>query len=268
MHSLGPEQASQTTKSIFPSVQSWEKALGPFLRLPPRSSTAITSPIGGTLHLIDRELPETFWEQYNSISRDSSHCSSAFRLAHFATKILSSFEVTEHLGGEELETLFNNLPLAIQLIDDDLSIEKCNGITGIQLPEQRDEYMEIVHEGRKVVNRWVHSSSQNLSTKISTFWGSRLDKIDGTSPMDYRIGEAFVKVMASAASSETSKSSEEIVQLCRSTRTSNAIQSVSWMMVLRPFVISNPAGTRLCNELVADSTGLKVQDGQEDGKWT
>lgn len=268
LHNLAPEQASQTTKSIFPSAQAWEKALAPFLQLPPRSSTAITSPIGGVLHLIDRELPETVWEQYNSISRDASHCSSAFRLAHFATKILSSFKVTEHLGGEELETLFYNLPLAIQLIDDDLSIEKCNGITGIQLPEQREEYLEIVYEGRKVVSGWVqHSSAQDLSTKTSTFWANRLDKIDGTSPVDYRIGEAFVNIMESGASSKIGKSSEEIAQLCKGTRTANAIQSASWMRVLRPSVISNPASTRLCNELVADSTGLNVQDGQKDGKW-
>lgn len=266
-----PEEASQTTKDIFPSSQSWEKALAPFLQLPPRSSTAITSPIGGIVHLIDRELPETFWEQYNNVSRDASHCSSAFRLAYFAARILSSFEVLEHLGEEDLETLFYNLPLALQLIDDDLSIEKCNGITGIQLPEQRDEYLEIVHEGRKVINKWIHSSSQaspegTISSRLSSSWINKLDKLSGTSSVDYRIGEAFVKVMAGADSSSTSKSSEEIAQLCKNTRTANAIYSASWMAVLRPAVISNSAGTRLCNELVADSTGLKVEDGQKDGQ--
>lgn len=223
------------------------------------------------MHLIDRELPETFWGQYNNISRDASHCSSAFRLAYFASRILSSFEVLEHLGEEDVETLFYNLPLALQLIDDDLSIEKCNGITGIQLPEQREEYIGIVHEGQRVMSKWIHSSSQaspegTISSRLSSFWINKLDKLSGISPVDYRIGEAFVKVMAGADASNTSKSSEEIAQLCKNTRTANAIHSASWMAVLRPVVISNPAGTRLCNELVADSTGLKVEDGKNDGQ--
>lgn len=268
LNGLGPEEANQTTKTIFPSAQSWDIALAPFLQLPPRSSTAITSPIGGTLHLIDRELPETFWEQYNHVSRDASHCSSAFRLAYFVIKILSSFDAVKNLGTEELATLYYNLPLVIQLIDDDLNIEKCNGITGIQLPEQREEYTEIVHEGRKVLSKWMQSSSQDIPTSLSSFWASKLDALEGTSSVDYRIGEAFVTTMMNAKSSETSKSSEEMTQLCRGTRTANAIKTASWIRVLRPSVVSNPAGTRLCNELVADATGLKVQSGQNDGQWT
>lgn len=270
LQNLTPEEASQTTKSVFPSAQSWEKALGPFLQLPPRSSTTITNPIGGTVHLIDRELPETFWEQYNSISRDASHCSAAFRLSYFATKILSSFAVTEHLGAEELETLFYNLPLAIQLVEDDLSIEKCNGITGIQLAEQREEYLEIVKEGRKVIYDWIQSNTEvggeALSSRVIASWISRLEKLDSNSPVNYRIGEAFVKVMAGADSLKTSKSPEDVTQLCRDTRTANAIRSATWMIILRQAVISNPAGTRLCNELVADSTGLKVEDERKDGE--
>lgn len=270
LQNLTPEEASQTTKSVFPSAQSWEKALGPFLQLPPRSSTAITNPIGATVHLIDRELSETFWEQYNSISRDASHCSAAFRLSYFATKILSSFAVTEHLGAEEIEALFYNLPLAIQLVEDDLSIEKCNGITGIQLAEQREEYLEIVKEGRKVIYEWVQSNSQiggeTVSSRLIASWISKLDNLDGNSPVSYRIGEAFVKVMAGADSSKTSKSPEDVTQLCRDTRTANVIRSAAWMRVLRQSVVSNPAGTRLCNELVADSTGLKVEDERKDGE--
>lgn len=269
LQNFTPEEAKQMTKNIFPSAQSWEKALGPFLQLPPRSSTAIINPIRGTVHFIDRELPEAFWEQYNSISRDASHCSAAFRLSYFATKILSSFAVAEHLGAEELEALFYNLPLALQLIEDDLDIEKCNGITGIQLTEQREEYLEVVKEGRKVIYEWIQSSTQiggeTVSSRLVALWISKLDRLDDNSPVSYRIGEAFVKVMAGADSSKTSKSPEDITQLCRNTRTANAIHSAAWMSVLRQAVISNPAGTRLCNELVADSTGLKVEDERKNG---
>ncbi|XHG07096.1 hypothetical protein AWENTII_010256 [Aspergillus wentii] len=272
LQSSKPEEKGQLAKEILPSRQSWENALGPFLELPPRVSTAITSPIGGIVHLIDRELPDTFYGSYERIPRDSNHCSSAFRLAYFTTRILSLFEVAEYLGTQDLETLFYNLPLAIQVIDDDLSIENCNGIAGLELPEQREAYMEIVNDGRKLINTWIRSNSQVIDSEKETIssvlyhcWESKLENLGGVSPKDYRVGEAFARVMAGLDSLDNIVTGEDITKICRESRTANAIRSASWFSVLRPLVISNPSGTRLCNELVADSTGLKPQDERKDG---
>lgn len=225
------------------------------------------------MHLVDHRLPDTFKQRWESVSRDSDHCSSAFRMASFTTGILSSFDTIEHVDTESLETLFYNLPLALQLIDDDLSIEGCNGITGMELSEQREEYMETLNDGRKVVSKWIHSDAEiisggaTLSSKLSSFWANQLDKLDGISPAAYRVGEAFVKIMASVGSLNKAKSTEEITKLCKETRTANAIRSAAWLTSLRHLVIFNPAGTRLCNELVADSTGLNTQDELGDGEY-
>lgn len=265
-----PEDRRHMAKDILPSRQSWEEALAPFLELPPRRSTAITSPLGGIVHLVDNELPEIFQKRWESIPRDADNCSSALRLAFFTTRILS-LDIIQHIDTEGLETLFYNLPLALQLIDDDLSIENCNGITGLGLPEQREEYMEVVNDGRKVISEWIHSDSRTssggtVSSMLSTFWEQKLERLDATSPVDYRVGEAFVKIMASVGSS--TKSSEDIAKLCKDTRTANAIRSAAWLTTLRHSIISNPAGTRLCNELVADSTGLNPQDEQQAGAYS
>ncbi|KAF9890319.1 hypothetical protein FE257_005985 [Aspergillus nanangensis] len=259
-----PEDLKRIAKDILPSRQSWETALLPFLELPPRSSTSITSPLGGIVHLLDRKLSDNFWNRHENIPRDSSRCSSAFRLTFFTVKILSGFDASGYLGPEELETLYYNLPLAVQLVDDDLSIENCNGITGLEVAEQREDYMEIVYEGRKVISGWAQSTEALPSTVIS-FWESKLETLGGVSPADFRVGEAFVKIMQSGDLSVKPKSPEEIVQLCRDVRTANPIRSASWMTVLKDSVVSNPAGTRLCNELVADSTGLKPQDDNDKG---
>lgn len=258
-------------ENIMPSRQSWEKALSPFLELPPRPSTAITSPLGGIVHLVDYELPEGFRKQWESVPRDADHCSPALRLALFTTRVLSSFDIIGHIDTEEgLETLFYNLPLALQLIDDDLSIENSNGITGLGFPEQQEEYMEVVNDGRKIISKWIHSDSQvtsggAVSSLLFSFWESKLDNLGGASPMDYRVGEAFVKIMASAGSTSKAKSSEDLAKLCKETRTANVIRSAAWLTALRHSVINNTAGTRLFNELVADSTGLSPQDGRDDG---
>lgn len=224
------------------------------------------------MHLVDHGLSETFKQRWESVPRDSDHCSSAFRMASFTTRILSSFDIIEYVDTETLETLFYSLPLALQLIDDDLSIEGCNGITGMELSDQREEYTETVNEGRQVISRWIHSDAEivsegvTLSSKLLSFWENQLEKLAGTSPVNYRVGEAFVKIMASIGSPKKAKSPEEVTKICKETRTANAIRSASWLTSLRHLVISNPAGTRLCNELVADSTGLNPQDERGDGE--
>ncbi|OOG00697.1 hypothetical protein ASPCADRAFT_37833 [Aspergillus carbonarius ITEM 5010] len=272
LQNVKAEDIGQVAKDILPSCQSWKEALGPFLELPPRLSAAITSPIAGTVHLIDRSVSGTFRERYARIPRDSNNCSAAFRLAFYTVRVLSSFNLAGRLGPEELETLFYNVPLAVQLIDDDLSIQNCNGITGITLPEQREEYMEIVNDGRKVINGWAQSQEQHeaktgqtIASMLSTFWKDQIEKLDALSPSDYQVGVAFVKIMDSVDPSNKNRSSEEVTQLCREMRKANAIRSASWVAVLRPAILSNPAGTRLCNEFVADSTGLKPQEESEDG---
>jgi hypothetical protein len=170
------------------------------------------------------------------------------------------------LGAEEQETLFYYLPLSVQLIDDDLSIDNCNGVTGVILPEQREEYLAVVNGGRNLVKGWSHLEDLEdpVAPTIITFWESKLDNLTSTSPVDYRVGEAFVKIIESANPSYH-KSPEEVVRICRDVRTANAIRSASWVAVLRDSILSNPAGTRLCNELIADSTGLKPHDERKDG---
>lgn len=247
--------------------------MNPFLQLPPRPSTAISSPLGGIVHLIQREISDSFRALWLAIPRDSAQCSSAFRLATFTIRMLSSFDVVKKLDKEDLETVFYFLPLAIQLIDDDLSVENCNGITGLELADQREEYMEIVFDGRKVLSSWIHnkepvnfSPDVTVSSLFTLFWDMRLQALDATSPMDYRIGEAFVKIMTSMDSFIITKSSDEVAKLSREARTANAVRSAALFAVLRSSILSNPVGKRVCNELVADSTGLKPQDERQDGK--
>lgn len=188
-------------------------------------------------------------------------------------KILTSslFNVNQ-LGTEESETLFYYLPLAVQLIDDDLSIENCNGITGLAVSEQREEYLGDVSEGRKIINSWINSSilmdterETTVSSALCAVWEHKLVQLKDVLPADYRVGEAFVKIMTEAGSRFGKKSSDEVTSICRDARAGNAIRSASWLAVLRQSIVSSSAGTRLCNELVADLTGIKPEDERRDG---
>ncbi|KAJ5167135.1 uncharacterized protein N7482_005916 [Penicillium canariense] len=273
LQGLAASEADYDIRDILPSPSAWEKAMGPFLQLPPRVSTTITSPLGGIVNLVQRDVSDSFKALWLAIPRDSARCSAAFRLAGFTVQVLSSFEIINRLTNEDLEILLYYLPLAVQLIDDDLSIEHCNGITGLELADQREDYLEIVFKGRQIISNWIHakepltssSSDTTVSSSLISFWKSKLESLNGNSPIDYRIGEAFTKIMTSVDVVEHLKSADDVAKICRESRTANAIRSASWFAVLRSSILSNPAGNRVCNELVADSTGLRAQDPSSDG---
>ncbi|KAL4806594.1 hypothetical protein BDV18DRAFT_137864 [Aspergillus unguis] len=271
LRSAKPEDLTQQARDLLPSRQVWDEALGPFLALPPRLSTAITSPLSGIVHLVDREIPESLSKQYENIERDSNGCSAAFRLTHFTVRMLSSHDLLQHLGTEEFEALFSSLPLAVQLIEDDLDIEQYNHIAGSLTHELREEYRDIVNDARGLIRSWtlsnqhVQSSDETVASALVSIWKTKVDGLDDTSPTVYRIGEAFVKIVDGMSPSDLGYSSDGIGQLCKEIRTGNAIRSAAWIAVLRRSILSNPAGVRLCNEFVADSTGLKVEDETTDG---
>ncbi|KAL3468044.1 hypothetical protein BJX64DRAFT_83512 [Aspergillus heterothallicus] len=266
-----PEDVAQVARDILPSQLMWEEALGPFLELPPRLSTSITSSLAGTVHLVDRKLSETFSQRYENIARDSGYLSAAFRLAYFTVRALSSFDITGHIGMEAFEVLFFNLPLVVQLIEDDLVMERYNYIAGSVTQEQREEYKSIISDARRIIKGWssstqhVPSTGATISAAIVSAWENRLEQLKGTSPADYRIGQAFVEVMKGVDPSAIALSSEAIGQLCRGMRSDNVIRSAARVAVLRRSILSNPAGIRVCNEFVADSTGLKVEDETSTG---
>lgn len=274
MHGLAANESEYGIKDILPSSDAWENAMGPFLQLPPRVSTAITSPLGGIVHLVQRDISDSFKALWLAIPRDSNRCSAAFRLASFTIQVLSSFEVVKNFTTDDLETIMYYLPLAVQLIDDDLSIEHCNGISGLTSATQREDYLETVFKGRQIISNWIHakepvtsSSNVTISSALTSSWENKLEKLSGNSPVDYRIGEAFTKIMTSIDVVEHPKSADEVAKICRESRTANAIRSASWFAVLRSPILSSPVGSRVCNELVADSTGLKPLDPTSDGMF-
>lgn len=246
--------------------------MSPFLQLPPRPSTALTSPLGGAVHLVNYDISDSLKNLWLSIPRDLSQCSAAFRLASFSIQALSSFEVLQHFSESELEALVYYLPLAIQLIDDDLSIEHSNGILGLKSADQRQDYVDVVIKGRQLISKWMNANeplltpSTTMSSFLASFWEAKLDSLSGNSPLEYRIGEAFTKIMASAEGLENHKSAEQVSNISREARTANGIRSSSWFAVLRYQILKSSAGGRICNELVADSTGLKPNDSSFDGQ--
>ncbi|KAF7717503.1 E3 ubiquitin-protein ligase listerin [Penicillium ucsense] len=268
---LSSEAANDSADNLLPSSSAWEVAMRPFLLLPPRPSFALTSPLLGAVHLVNNDVSESLQSLQLAIPRDSNHCSAAFRLASYSIRALSSFGILQRLSENQLKTLIYYVPLAVQLIDDDLSIENSNDILGLKSADQHEDYVDLVIKGRQLISGWTHDnqtlllSQTTVSFFVTSFWEGMLENLSGNTPLDYRVGEAFTKVMTSVEALENPKPAEEVAKICREARTANGIRSASWFAVLRSSILSSTTGSRICNEMVADSTGLKPDDPSSNG---
>jgi hypothetical protein len=186
------------------------------------------------------------------------------------TKLLSLDNVFESLNAEQRESLFHYLPLALQLIEDDISIEGSIGLIGLQLSEDYDQVLEITSIGRSIVSAWIRSdaplsdSQGSISKELHDFWNRKIEAVNDVSPESYRIGEAYVKFMLEK---ETTKTSDELLSLAREIRKLNPIRAAAVIAIWGPSLSYSPAGTRLCNELIAEATGFNPQKNRE-GKCT
>lgn len=253
---------------IFPSYDLWKTSLEQFLRLPIRHSTSITSPLGGAVYLVSNDSSVTGRPDLDSIQRDSDGASSAFRLTTYVVKILSSPDVLVSLDDKQREGLFYHLPLALQLMDDDASIEGSIGLTGLALSEDRDEVLETVSEGRSMIRKWIQldtrlDDSGNISEDLLGLWDQKIAELGDTSPESYRIGQAYAKIKSEA---ESTKSSDALTSLAREVRKYNPIRAAAELAVWGLALASSTSGTRLCNELIADATGFKPGRNPSEGK--
>lgn len=253
---------------IFPSCGLWEKATEQFLGVSIRHSTSITSPLGGAVYLVNNDSSMNGRPDLDATLRDSDGASSAFRLTTYVVKILSSADVLKSLHAKQREGLFYHLPLALQLMDDDASIEGSIGLIGPGLREDRDEILETVSEGRSLIRQWIDldthlDNGRSISEDLLALWDQKVAELDNTSPESYRIGQAYAKIKSEV---DPTNSSDALTALAREVRKYNPIRAAAELAVWGPALAASSSGTRLCNELIADATGFKPSRNPSEGK--
>lgn len=262
------EELGALLADIFPPYDLWNTSLEQFLRLPIRQSTSITSLLGGAVYLVVNDQSVTDRLDLDSVRRDSDGASLASRLTTYVVKILSSPNVLTSLSAKQREGLFYHLPLALQLMDDDSSIEGSIGLTWLGLSEDRDEALETVSEGHAMIRTWTQldaklGDGRSVSEVFLAIWDEKVAELDNMLPESYRIGQAYAKIKSQA---DSTKSSDALTSLAREVRKYNYIHAAAELAVWGPALASLSSGTRLCNELIADATGFKPGRNPTEGK--
>lgn len=262
--------SSGSALEIFPTDDQWKKALEPFNRFNPPQSTAITSPLGGVVYLIDR----TPSAEELRIARDSEGFSASIRLVLFAVKLLARRPfIIKHMDNGRRAALFLYLPLGLQFIDDNLSIAGVTPVWDFDSPEVEREMVDLLFEGRHLLNSFILSSmtTDELENKyqpnILSVWEAQLPFGDVPVVAAYQRAKAFTDIFLEALESAGRfKHPPEWNLAAQGVRSSpDVFGSASLLAVLKDSLIATAAGKRLCNELISDATGIDYQVQRDEG---
>ncbi|KAM5483810.1 hypothetical protein McanCB56680_002912 [Microsporum canis] len=254
---------SSLLPSLLPQESSWKGSLEQFLMIAPKQSCSIMSPLGGAVYILDSSHN---LETLHTLPRDRDNLTLAFRITYYVTKVLHFIE-TRDIPLPFLENIFTYLPLAIQLIDDELSIEESTTILYIHTPEAKVIATEIVSEARVLMNGWIQRScttdapGEADARSFVSFWERNLCNIEGNGPRAYRFAENFARIISERdAIAPTPPAESKLQAAIRVPKHSNPFVLIATVVGYRDSIISTQIAGRLCNQLVADLTGLKLTD--------
>ncbi|KAK2792620.1 hypothetical protein FQN52_003125 [Onygenales sp. PD_12] len=260
------EDKPRILSRLLPTREQWKQALDPLLQKPLRMSGAIINALGGAVFLTDRSLPASLSKELDSIPRDPYRFSSAIRLTFFVTKVLASNGL-EYVEPSLREVLFFYLPLGIQLVDDDVSLEGSKALLDLDIPDIRDECADLVSEGRLLIRDWIQSppgpakghEEELNSYNLFSVWEQQLESLQDDSPKSYNIAETFARVSTERDSVETIRSAESCFNMARRMDgPSNPFVLPAVVAAFKDSIAATPSGMRLCNELISDVTGFKI----------
>ncbi|KAL6711685.1 hypothetical protein ACN47E_004619 [Coniothyrium glycines] len=258
---------------VFPNLEEWNFALEPFINATPKSSLAITNPLGGAVYLVE---PRKTSSEVNSLPRDADGYSAAYRTALYVTRLFNfpDFFPIERVPAGMRTAYLRNIAITIQLADDNLGLAGANGLwTEYNSDVENDAVMflseaqpYITQELKRLSSTW----SQGATDPTLLSWAvGMLTKFDPESPAEaYYDARTYSVTVANAieiAGWRTSQTSQ-LLEILGSMRKTKAFFSLlGFLNAFKEPLAASKACERMCNELVADLTGLDIETKTEEG---
>ncbi|KEF52443.1 uncharacterized protein A1O9_11684 [Exophiala aquamarina CBS 119918] len=241
-----------TYSSLLPSNEQWSAALEPHLSGTRDLSLAITSPLQGLVFLLERDSKI----QPLTLSKDADEFSLLFRLTLYVSKLLSVTTISTHLSGDQMHALYANFPLAIQLLNEKLTLDSANELWYNTTLEVADEAAAVLSQGSTLLQVW----SQNET--MARIWSDIIRSSSDFKPRSYIHGLAFADVISRyiARHDQRSVLASFEKDIARIHRSPDLVKSVSLLSATHEYVIGSQQGRKLLNELIVLCTELKSSD--------
>lgn len=267
--SLKPAETWEENSNLFPSVQDWDAALAPFLASPPKSALAITNPLYSAAYLIEPDIASA---NVRNLTRDADSYSAAYRIAQYVARLsrIPHFRV-QTAPVDVRDHYLRNLTLTVQLVRDNLSLAGANGLWTDYNADTENDAMSFQSDAAGYSTQelmGIHGSGSSLARNpedqdsLFAWVEDLLAQIPiSTSPQAYYAARAYSSLVSTAVrfhgwkSSWTAKVQDAMKTVIKNKQ---VLPLLACLAAFEEPLAASKSCERLCNELVADLTGLDV----------
>jgi hypothetical protein len=252
-------------QNVFPSVEDWDSALAPFLNSPPKWSLAITNPLAGAVYLVDRKSSPSGTDE---VARDADGYSAAYRITLYVIRLLKNVDLVpiESVPVGVRDAYLRNVALTIQLADDNLGLAGANGIWADYNSDVESDAMMFMSDAQPFVTQELKRLSSNWAGDAATLltWATDLlDRVEATtSAQAYYAARTYSGLIANAIEIAGWKNTltSQLQDTLKSVRKDKFIlKLIACLYAFREPLAASKSCERMCNEIIADLTGLKIE---------
>ncbi|KAF9701912.1 hypothetical protein EKO04_001162 [Ascochyta lentis] len=273
--SLKSSETWEENANLLPSIEDWDAALATFLASAPKSALAITNSLGGAVYLVE---PTVASIEARNVSRDVDGYSAAYRIAQYVAKLsgMPQFRV-QSAPAQVRDTYLRNTALTVQLVEDNLGLAGANGLwTGYNIDVENDAMAFksdaqafITQELTRVHGSMSSSSENDDKDSLLTWTRNILDRIDtGTSTQAYYAARAYSNLVSDAIMFHgwTNSWTVQIQDALKTVRKNKQVLPLlAYLNAFREPLAASKSCERMCSEIVADLTGLDIDQKPQEG---
>jgi hypothetical protein len=270
--SLKPAETWEENANLFPSIQDWDAALAPFLASAPKFALAITNSLNGAAYLVEST---TSAADIRKISRDADGYTPAYRIAQYVAKLsrIPRFSM-QSAPSDVRDAYLRNLTLTVQLVEDNLGLAGANGLWTDYNADTENDAMAFKSDATgfttQEVTRVHGPSAENGNEDSLLIWAKDiLGRIDtSTSTQAYYAARAYSSLVSLAITLHGWKSSwtAQLLDTLKTLRKNKqVIPLLAYLTAFEEPLAASKSCERMCNEIVADLTGLNIDQKPQEG---
>jgi len=259
-------QGWDALQAVFPSIQDWNAALASFLSEAPKSSLAITNPLGGAVYLV---TSSESMNKAKQITRDADGYSAAYRMTQYVTRLLKDQDTfpTDTIPAEARDVYLRNIALTVQLADDNLGLAGANALWADYNVDVETDAMAFISDAQTFISQELQRRS---STDSTLSWATELlASIEiSVSPPAYYSARTYSVLIADVfeMSGWRNAQTPELQAMLKTIRAKKAIMPLlAFLNALKEPLAASKSCERMCNEIIADLTGLDIESKTEEG---
>ncbi|RMZ66379.1 ring zinc finger [Pyrenophora seminiperda CCB06] len=252
---------------VFPSLNDWNIALEPFLNVPPRSSLAITNALGGAVYLVKSAQPP---QHAKNIPQDADGYSTAYRISQYVIRLFKTPELfrIDNVPHELRDACLRNIAVAIQLANDNLGLAGSNGFWSHYDTYVEADAMSFLSDAQAFVTQELKDlaitwGSNNADASLLTWADKLISDIDAdATSVAYYNARTYSVLLTEAVEISGWKNAQtgQIQEMLKTTRkTKNTFQVLALINAFSEPLSESKACDRMCNEIIADLTGLDME---------